>query len=244
VNAYLLSGLVSRYQQGRFVDSCSTAILFGGDEARSRQTFQQMLTSDDSQENPGLTKIQKVVAAPVLEHLLTETDSNSANWPQIAAEIPQILESTPLDDQEHGYWVDCDQCVRSNNLPPDLERLKRELPEDIRSGLNWSSDKKYLFLISVLSPPPPFIEPSDDLEDERSQAGEDEHDSPDLAADQAQTSFPPLAAKELAVVVRARNSVVAAWLWRRHAASTEFARHAIQVEALCDLVPLGGQSSA
>ena len=45
--------------------------------------------------------------------------------------------------------------------------------------------------------------------------------------------------KELAVVVRARNSIVAAWLWRRNA-DTSLGGNAIRVDAMCGIVEVSG----
>jgi len=43
--------------------------------------------------------------------------------------------------------------------------------------------------------------------------------------------YPKLAPMETAVLVRARNSVVAAWLWKKYAADTRLATNQIQLEA-------------
>ncbi|HWI56764.1 MAG TPA: hypothetical protein VNZ22_06030, partial [Bacillota bacterium] len=112
--------------------------------------------------------------------------------------------------------------------------------------LNWSPDKTYFFLISVLSPPGAPAEVAEEPNEDRQPGEERVHDEADgdesseWVSDQPQAAFPQLVEKELAVVVRARNSVVAAWLWRRYAASTPLARNAIRIDALCEVVPMGG----
>lgn len=246
MNAYLFTGLASQYHQGHYVDACSNIILYGGEnEAASRKAFEHLLLGHGSQEHAAPTKIEKIVSAPVLEQLLTETGHNPIHWPELAQEVLRILEATPLDEQGQGYWVDCEQCVRPDHLAPGVDWLQRELPEEVRSGLNWSADKSYFFLISVLSPP---SAPAGRLEEtiehggageDRSQDEEDEDDAVAVDFEQQQAAFPQLAEKELAAVVRARNSVIAAWVWRKHAAGTRLAGHAIRVDALCDLVPIG-----
>ena len=246
MNAYLFNALVSHSDKGHFVDACWNIILYGGDEAASWKAFEGMLLSSNRGENPGGTKIQKMVGAPVLEQLLTEAGSSPINWPQIPEEVQRILESIPLDDQEQGYWVDCEQWVRADKLAPGIDWLKRELPEEIRCGLNWSLDKTYFFLITVLSPPPASAELTEES-NERPQPAEGQFDEDDFDTSaeqdsyQQQVAFPQLMDKELAVVARARNSVVAAWLWRKYAAGTSLAANAIRIDALCDIVRIGGE---
>jgi hypothetical protein len=247
MNAYLLAGLASKYYQGHYVDACSNVILYGGDEAAAWKAFEESLLNSADSEVPAPPRIQMMVGAPVLDQLLTETGNAPIQWPEVTDEILRILESTPMDSQEQGYWVECDECVRPDKLASGIEWLQRELPEDIRSGLNWSADKTYFFLISVLSPPAPppeFVEDAD--EDRRTEEGQDEDVDASAESDLAErvASFPSLAKKELAVVVRARNSIVAAWLWRKYAASTPLARNGIRVDALCDVVGIGGETRA
>jgi len=248
MNAYLFSGLVNQYHKGQFVDNCSTVILYGGDEAASWKVFEESLLAQNKAEDSAPVKVEKMVGAPVLEQLLTEAGANPIKWPELAEEVLRTIESTPLDDQEQGYWVDCDQCVRPGQLAFDPDYLRSGLPEEIRSGLNWSLDKTFFFLISVLTPPAAPAEMDED-DEERSRpaegTAEDEEEfenagEPDL--DQRLSALPQLSEKELAVVIRARNSVVAAWLWRKYAAGGELAENPIQVEPLCAMVGIGGSA--
>mgnify|MGYP001091560593 CR=1 FL=1 len=48
--------------------------------------------------------------------------------------------------------------------------------------------------------------------------------------------FPELAEREATAVIRARNAVVAAWLWRRYAAETPLAQNPIRVDSWCNAV--------
>jgi len=169
----------------------------------------------------------------VLDQLLTESGACPINWPEVLEESARLLESTEAEEQEQGYWVDCEQAVPPDDLPSTMTQLEQALTEDIRSGLNWSADRTYFFLISVLSPPPAFIAPTDEEDSEGADA--ERASSGDL--DERRAAFPQLAHKEAAVLVRARNSVVAACLWRKHAAGTPLARHAIRLDSLCFVAP-------
>jgi hypothetical protein len=44
--------------------------------------------------------------------------------------------------------------------------------------------------------------------------------------------------KEAAALVQARNSVVAAWLWRKFAADTKFAPNEISINPCCAFIPV------
>jgi hypothetical protein len=65
-------------------------------------------------------------------------------------------------------------------------------------------------------------------------------DSAEVELAQQRATFPQLAEKELALMVQARNSLVAAWLWHRHAVSVGMAGKAIRIDGLCDIVSVGG----
>ncbi len=232
MGAYLFSGLVSQYFKGRFVDACTTALLYGAEQDAAWKAFEAALLSPSAEEDPTVPrKMERMVGAPVLEELLTENGNVPSDWENLAREALQIVESTAADDQGQGYWADCDQLVRPDELAPGVDWLQRELPEEIRSGLNWSSEKNYFFLITVLSPPAQSEE--SDTMDEADMLNEAESE-----LQQRLLTFPQLADKELAVVVRARNSVIAAWLWRKYGAATRLARHAIRVDPLCEIVPV------
>ena len=251
MSAYLFSGLVNQYHKGRFVEACVNLLLYGADETASWKAFEQILLSPAGDEDPNIPrKIERMVGAPVLNELLGETGNKPLDWPELVQEIQHVLESTAVDDESQGYWADCDQLVRPDNLAPAIDWLQRELPEEIRSGLNWSADKNYFFLITVLSPPPapaglaqPEAEPEElRTREELSEEEEALNDSAVSDAEQRLLTFPQLADKELAAVVRARNSVVATWLWRKYGASTPLARNAIRVDPLCEVVSLGAQA--
>ncbi len=215
------------------MDSHSSLIVYGGTEAAAREAFEGWLLKVYAGEAPESTKITGVVAAPVLDELLTENGSVPMDWPRVSEEAQHGLEAGAGGDFEQGYWVDCEQVVRPRRLGPNIESLQRELPEEVRSGLNWSTDKNYLFLISVLKPPaaqPEFVEEDTDvLPEEGADALFGDHSPEDVR----------LAEIELAVLVRGRNSAIAAWLWWRSTAAASLADNAIQIEPWCGSVAVG-----
>lgn len=176
------------------------------------------------QQLKGETTINKIVGAQLLGQLLTERGPAPIDWPQIVKQAQLDLEATADGDLESGFWLDVNEVI-----PPgfNLEASGGNLPEDIRSGLNWSEDKQFFFLLSVLSPPPPPPESSDESEDE-ARAAEQTSDEAALASIRTQ-----LADKEAAALIRARNSAIAAWLWRKYSADTKLAGNKIRIDQLC-----------
>jgi hypothetical protein len=218
-----------------------SAIIYGGDPEQAQKRFEAWCRRTPEGENPVETEIKKVVAAQFVDQLLTESGGNLLDWPRISRQVNDILQATPVDDFEQGYWVDINQAVPPGKISFDVESLKRDLPEDIRSGLNWSPDKKFFFLVSVLSPRPLPAIPADDLEsdapdcDNPSDENENE-EKPEL--DGFVATLPEMQDKEAAALVEARNSVVAVWLWRKFAAGTRLAANEIQIDPCCSFIPV------
>ena len=252
MNAYLFTAGVTRTQVcptpgrgGQMVDSirtwdaCASAVIYGGDAQQAQKRFEAWCRQTPEGENPAETEIKKVVAAQFVDQLLSESGGNPLNWPLISRRTNDALLATPVDDFEQGYWVDVNQAVPPGRISADVEALKRDLPEDIRSGLNWSPDKQFFFLLSVLSPPPSPVIPADELESEATipdDADENPDDEkPDL--DGFVATLPEMRDKEAAALIEARNSAVAAWLWRKFAADTPLAPNEIQIEPCCSFVP-------
>jgi hypothetical protein len=244
MNAYLFSGVVSQYYKGSYTDFCSTLILYGAEEDTARKTFREFLLRPETDENLPPKKIEMVVGAPVLDQLLTEAGNQPIRWSEIAEELRQTLESTGLDDETQGYWLDCEQVVKPETRALGIDSLQRSLPEDIRSGLNWSADKNYFFLLSVLSPPSPPTFADLDEENRRHDADRT-GDEPELEglndadSEQRLLTYPQLAKKETALIIRARNSAVATWLWRQFAPETSWATCAIRIDPLCESIRIG-----
>ena len=223
-------------------DTCVTAIIYGGDAEQAQKRFEAWCRLTPDGENPVEMDIKKVVAAQFVDQLLTESGGNPLDWPQISRQVNDTLQTTAVDDFEQGYWVDINQAVPPGKISFDVESLKRDLPEDIRSGLNWSPDKKFFFLVSVLSPRPSPIILADDLEsnapdrDDADDENEDDDEKTDL--DEAVAALPEMRDKDAAALVEARNSVVAAWLWRKFAANTRLAPNEIQIGPCCSFIPV------
>jgi hypothetical protein len=50
--------------------------------------------------------------------------------------------------------------------------------------------------------------------------------------------LPEMRDKEAAALVEARNSVAAAWLWRKDAADIQLAPNEIQIDPCCSFIPV------
>jgi hypothetical protein len=250
MNAYLYSASVTRSQlrpanlgrgqspsQMRAWTTCISSVLCADTPEQAQKQFEAGLCAQPEGESPIDTQINRILAVPFLDQLLTETAPVPIDWPQIAKQVQSDLESIPADDSEQGYWLDVNTVRRPSS---SLEALRQNLPEDIRSGLNWAEDKQFFFLLSVLSPPPP---PPPDPADEPEPAAPDPSRSlPEPAAESAlqppapEADFPELMRKEVAVLIRARNAAVAIWLWRKHAAKTKLAGNQIRLDPCCAVV--------
>lgn len=251
MNAYLFTAGVTQTQVrptrdrgGQMVDrlqtwdTCASAILYGGDAEQAQKRFEAWCRLIPDGQNPVEMDFKKIVAAQFVDDLLTESGDKPLDWPRISQQINDILRATPVDDFEQGYWVDVNQVVPPGKTSFDVESLIHALPEDIRSGLNWSPDKQFFFLVSVLSPRPLPIIPDDDPESDspNPDAANEEDKMPDLDAFVA--ALPEMRDKEAAALVKARNSVVAAWLWRKFATSTRLAANEIQITPCYSFVPV------
>lgn len=221
-------------------DACMSAIIYGGDAERAQRKFEAWCCRT-SEERPASVKIKKIVAAQFFDQLLTESGGQPLNWPQIARQVNDLLQATAVDDFEQGYWVDINQTLHPGKISFDVGSLKRDLPEDIRSGLNWSPDKKIFFLLSVLSPRPVPVISDDDFESDPPEGGDTDEENeaerePDL--DNFVATLPEMRDKEAAALIEARNSVVAAWLWQKFAADTPLALNEIQIDPCCSFIPV------
>jgi hypothetical protein len=222
-------------------DTCASAIVYGGGAKQAQKRFEAWCRLIPDGENPVEMDFKKLVAAQFVDQLLTESGGKSLDWPEISRQVNDLLQATPADDFEQGYWVDLNEAMPAGKISFDIESLKRDLPEGIRSGLNWSPDKKFFFLLSVLTPRPSPVYSPDELEpdatihdDAADENPEDE--KPDL--DGFVAALPEMRDKEAAALIEARNSVVAAWLWRKFAISTRLAANEIQIDPCCSLIPV------
>ncbi len=229
MKAYLFTGLQTQFRHGRYAEGCASLILHGGERDECSKGFEQLLLSHEPEEECTPVKVEMVVGAPVHEQLLTEAGAEPINWERVAEQAQAAAESTPPDDLGTGLWADSNTLVSPDNLSPDLGSLQCDLPAEESAGLNWSADRQTVFIVNVLSPPAPLPDlVEEELDPEQLRAREEE-----LERLERQAAFPEMAERELAVVVRSRNAVVAAWLWRRHAAGSPLAQNAIRVDAWC-----------
>lgn len=218
-------------------DTCASAIVYGGDAQQAQKRFEAWCRLIPDGENPVEMDFKKIVAAQFVDELLTESGGQPLDWPRISRQVNDLLQATPVDDFEQGYWVDLNQA-----LPPkisfDIESLKRGLSEDIRSGLNWSQDKKFFFLLSVLTPRPSQAIPVELEYDARihDEAADENPDDEKPELDGFVATLPEMRDKEAAALVEARNSVVAASLWRKFSANTPLASNEIQIDPCCSFI--------
>jgi len=218
-------------------DSCTSLIMCGDNSEEAQTRFEAWLRRSPQDENPVQTEIRRLVAAQFMDQLLTESGHEPVDWTRISERVEPTLPSVEGEDFDQGYWADVNQLVQPGKLAADLGALERDLLEDTRSGLNWSADRQFFFIVSVLSPRLPPSEPDYEMESELanpdhiSENSPVETDASDLELSMAELS--ELQNKEVAALVQARNSVAAAWLWRKFAADTPYATNDIHIHAWC-----------
>ena len=208
-------------------DAALSVIVFSTSENDAQRLLENALREEGPGESAKAVTVRKFYSAPIVGKLLTESGNVPLEWPKILEKSDALLESTPMDDFEQGYWVDVDQVVPSSGISFSLGTLESNVPEDVRSGLNWATDKQFLFLLKTLPlpvpPPPPVYEQQiEDVQNEPAEEpGPEEIEA--LNADLPGT----------VAIVQARNAVAAAWLWRKYAENTQWNNHAIRITPLC-----------
>ena len=214
-------------------DGCPCQIVFGRSPDDAYGKFETWVRAQPDGENPRDVIVRKITSTRLVDKFLTESGNIPLDWPKILKQQVSILESMPVDDFEQGNWVDVNEVVRPDKLSFSLGTVQSDVPEDIRSGLNWAGDRQFIFFLSVLLPPPPPI-PNAEIEEERSDSTESENDGfeepKELSPEELHATFPDACNKEAVAVIQARNSVIAAWLWRRYAANTPVADNAIRLD--------------
>lgn len=215
-------------------DSCTTKIIFGASPEEAQRTAEAEFDKLAAAEPESETTVHKTTITPFVDILITESGNLPLDWPNILKKMETSMEGAQVDDFEQGYWVDVDSIVRPDKLSFSAGTLQSDVPEDIRSGLNWSSDRQFFFLFAILRPLPVPPDPLDQPEVANPEliervAGEDEEPAP-MSEEELYRTFPAAFDKEAVVLAQARNSVVAAWLWRRYAASTPHAATSIRIE--------------
>jgi hypothetical protein len=99
-------------------------------------------------------------------------------------------------------------------------------------------------VLSLMTPPPEFpagpetnVPEPNDVSDEEAQASADE-------MRQMLADHPEAGDKQAAAVIQARNSVAAAWLWRRYAAEHQLSVLPFRLDPWCGVVELPPASSS
>ncbi len=228
MGAFLFTGWASVFDPNRgLLDSCSTLILRDCEEPEARARFEDGLQHGGRAEDEHPRKIEKITISPIVDRLFTEAGDEPLNWPAVDEQAGQALDAGEEAYEQQGYWADANTLVPATRLAADLDALQRSLPEDVRSGLNWAADSQNYFLVSALVIPS-AIEPEPDYDNPEPESAED-----GLPHERREAPFPELAEKEATAVIKARNAVVAAWLWRRYAAETRLASNPIRVDGWC-----------
>jgi len=199
------------------------------EEAQSR--LQAFLQPAPTGEHPATVKIGKISAAQFVDDLLAESGNAPLDLPKIAQEVQNQMESTTPDDLGHGFWADANAMVRPEKLAGSIEALRDGLPQDICAGLNWTPERKYVFVLTVFSAAEPGLLESPGAEEPPPADQEEPDESSDLQNFGVTPGlFAELRDKEAVAVIQARNSVVAAWLWRQYAAGSRLAANEIRVD--------------
>lgn len=210
-------------------DASLAVIAFSPSPFDAERLFEsELVKQPEGDERPREVTVQKVFVAPIIGQLLTESGNVPLNWPRILETAELLLESMPVDDFEQGYWVDADQTIRPDRLSFSLGTLQSDVPEEVGSGLNWSGEKQFFFLLQVLPMPAPEAPPVYE--------GEEVEIEPSNEPTPAEIAEMNATLPETVALIQARNSVAAAWLWRKYAANTQWVNHAIRITPLCGTI--------
>jgi len=218
-------------------------VLHGGNLEFARQRFKEQLLQLNQKPEPVPTTVLGIFATPFMEQLLSEAGPAPIDWKAVNQQEMALLHETPDDDFEQGYWVNVDEAVNPDNRSPDIEALQNDLPEDVRSGLNWAPERQFFFLLTAFSlQPQPQPEEGDESDEDKTVSGfkpiiephitDDFEDEPP-AGEQRVDDYPDELTKNVAGLIQARNSVVAAWLWRRYAATSPLAAFPSRIDPWC-----------
>lgn len=254
MNLYLFTAIATRSQVRKtpgpygasesfqIWDGCTSMIVPGDNPDEAREKFDAWLHTQPAGENPMEIEVKQVTAAQFVNQLITESGNVPLDLPEISNLTQAQLDSASLDDFEQGYWLDVEPVIRPENPCLSVGALQQSLPDDIRTGLNWSADKQFFYLLTAFSLPPQ--PPGLDELTERQATEPDDTPEENLDATDAEglqhllAMYPQAADKEAAALIKARNSAVAAWLWRRFAANTKLATNPIRIDPWCGAIGL------
>ena len=249
MNAYLFAAITTRSQlrpnPGRSGpaetfqtwDDISSLIILAENAAAAQERFEDILQYQPEDQPPLQTKVRKIAAAQLAEHLITESGEAPLDWDEIYKQIGSQVQSEPVDDFEQGYWLDVEIAVPRKPLAPDVEGLQQILSAEDRTGLNWSADKQFYYLLTALSlsQAPTTVPEEPDLQPKTPDSEEADAGLPGPLE-----VYPQAADKEAVALIQARNSAVAAWLWRRFVAGAPIAANPIRIDPWCPVV--GGEA--
>lgn len=222
-------------------DSSLSLIVIAEDSLQAQALFEDCIHEQAPGEEPMQIEIKKICRAQFLDQLLTENGSESLDWQRVREKVTAQAQSTPADSVEPGYWVDVNQGVLAGKLSLSIDGLRRDLPQDLGADLNWSAEKQFLCILSIFSAPPPVhtqkpedgnSSPLAEVQDEIAQ------DSNTIELRELYEIYPQARDKDAAALIQARNSIVAAWLWRRYSAATHLAVNPIRIDPMCGMLGL------
>lgn len=216
---------------------CFTVVVCDATPEAAQARFEAWAQSQPDDAPPTKIEIKRMVMAQFHGELLAESGAIPVEWTQIEAEVLASLPATEGAALEPGYWADVNQLVPRRNVPPGLEAMRQALAEDDQAALNWAAERQFFFVVSVLSPklPEVYQEPDAGLEEGPT---ETESDLEASSLHYAEAAIPELVEREYAVLVRARNAVVAAWLWRRFAAELPSGAYDLALESWPGIIGL------
>lgn len=128
--------------------------------------------------------------------------------------------------------MDADPVVRPDAVSGSIDALRAAVPEDIASGLTWGSEKRFYFVLTVFCARQADAQATPDSDSAiQSEGGEEPAYGPDAQTlGDLHRTYPHSRDKEAVALILARNSVVAAWLWRRYAQDTRLAGNEIRID--------------
>jgi len=250
VNAYLFNAGITQTQmvpaQSRSggmmlqsFDNCLSMIVAGNDAGAAQARFEEVLSKAAEVENPPEVQIKKVVGVQLMDQLFTETGPEALDLAKIREQWLKGTLEQAADEFEQGYWINANEAVPPETGKLTLEDLERCVPDDLKTGLNWSREKQFFYLLTVLArwAAPPVDEPEEFEPDEERPHEEDQTSQTAAHLEASILALPEMRDKDAAVIIRAHNSVVAAWLWRKFAwEQTELALNEIHITPLCDMI--------
>ncbi len=164
MNAYLFTAITIRSQVRKTAgpygtsesfqiwDGCTSTIALGDNPGEAGEKFDAWLHAQPEGENPMEIEVKRVTAAQFVDKLLTESGSEPLDPPEISKQMQAQLESAAVDDFEQGYWLDVEPVVRPEHPSLSIGALQQSLPDDIRTGLNWSAERQFFYLLTAIQP--------------------------------------------------------------------------------------------